>query len=251
LTLGEANPTELKKSWWIRMYSSLYNIKFQYYDWLYVPLLCNLFKITNIDDFVTDLFETNFSFIKDKFLNNPLLKEKIPIIESIIETYERKNWVACICTLFPLLDFLTRKYFNTTKLEKDITVVSSVFKKAGYNQKEIYDLKPSAISDYLSYLLLAKKITSKEMEAKFKQNDDKKPKLGLIGIALSSFLSFGKVYYDYYRQDNKDKSSLNRHSIMHGANDEFYTKVNAVKLITYLYLMLELEPVLKIVFNEE
>ena len=73
--------------------------------------------------------------------------------------------------------------------------------------------------------------------------------MGLPGVALSSFLHFGAKYYDFYRNDTK-VVELNRHAIMHGANDAFANKVNCIKLFTYLYLMLEMEPVLRIVFNE-
>ncbi|ALL06224.1 hypothetical protein AQ505_12415 [Pedobacter sp. PACM 27299] len=75
--------------------------------------------------------------------------------------------------------------------------------------------------------------------------------LGLAGIALSHFLHFSSHYYAYYRTEKHTANTLNRHGILHGANHNFGTKTNAIKLITYLYLALELEPELKILFKNK
>jgi secreted Zn-dependent insulinase-like peptidase len=69
-------------------------------------------------------------------------------------------------------------------------------------------------------------------------------------LPICKVLLIGSKYYSFYRKEDVDKYSFNRHAIIHGANDNYYTKVNAVKLFTFLYLTLELEPVLKIVLNE-
>lgn len=74
---------------------------------------------------------------------------------------------------------------------------------------------------------------------------------GLIGPALSSFIHFANIYYSYFREDDDQELALiNRHAILHGSINNFGSQVNAVKLFTFLYLMLELEPVFEILFAE-
>ena len=147
------------------------------------------------------------------------------------------------------LDFLTREVFNTNKLGRDITSINKIFKDAGYTLDDIDNLKPAGKAVKLNELLRQKKLTTDEYHDIMKNGFAEDTKLGLSGVALSSFLHFGAIYYDFYRNDTK-VVELNRHAIMHGANDAFANKVNCVKLFTYLYLMLEMEPVLRIVFNE-
>ncbi len=52
------------------------------------------------------------------------------------------------------------------------------------------------------------------------------------------------------KEDGTDSSEINRHAILHGSINSFGTRFNVIKLITFLYLMLELEPVFKILFDE-
>jgi hypothetical protein len=222
--------------------------KLKYYDWLIPPILCHFYKVTNLDDFNVELFEVNYKYYKKKLLSNNLLHAKHSILKDIFQTFENKNYAACICTLYPLLDFVTREYFKTNKLGKDLTSVNGLFKAAGFGLNDIDNLKPGAATAKAMQLVMAKKITFEEMVSISKKLE---PELGFAGIALSSFLHFSTKYYDYYRSDDSSNNSIfNRHAIIHGASNDYANKINAVKLFTYLYLMLELEPVLKIVFNE-
>jgi hypothetical protein len=180
-------------------------------------------------------------------MSNDLLAAKKTILKDIFETFENKNYAACICTLYPLLDFVTREYFKTNKLDKDITSINGLFKAAGFDINKIDNLKPGAASSKAMQLMLNKKISHQEMSNMSLKEESK---LGYPGIALSSFLHFSLKYYGHYRKDGKESDFLNRHAIVHGATVDYANKINAVKLFTYLYLMLELEPVLKIVFEE-
>lgn len=126
-----------------------------------------------------------------------------------------------------------------------------MFKSAGYSLYDIDNLKPGASAFKIQNAFMWGFLSNDEVNNMHKERKEKeKPNLGLAGIALSSFLHFGAKYYEYYRTDNKEINFLNRHAIIHGAVDNYATKTNAIKLYTFLYLMLELEPVLKIVFNE-
>jgi hypothetical protein len=91
---------------------------------------------------------------------------------------------------------------------------------------------------------------SKERDEWFKKMQE--TDFGLIGPALSSFIRFANIYYSYYKEDaeTEEGQSLNRHAILHGSINDFGTKENTVKLISFLYLTLELEDVLKILLEE-
>jgi hypothetical protein len=220
-----------------------------YYHWFNAVIIAQFYLILDIDKMVIDLFNTNFEYYKEKVINNPLLQNKQLLLKDVFDTYQNQNYAACICSQFPILDFLTREVFNTNKLGRDITSINSMFKAAGYTLNDIDNLKPAGKAVKLNDLMMQKKLTKEEYDNIIKNDFKDEMKLGLPGVALSSFLLFGAKYYDFYRNDTK-VVELNRHAIMHGANDAFANQVNCVKLFTYLYLMLEIEPVLRIVFNE-
>ncbi|HZW69483.1 MAG TPA: hypothetical protein VFF57_01360 [Hanamia sp.] len=220
--------------------------KLQYYDWMIVPIICRFFKVNNLDDFNLQLFDVNSNYFRTKIFINPILKNKYSLLQEIFDSFQKKNYASCICTLYPLLDFITRDYFETKKFSKDISMVNAVFKAAGFEFADIDNLKPGAPTKKYYDMLFAKKISPKAWEELAEQEYG----LGFPGVALSSFLHFSYKYYEYYRSESIQTNFLNRHAIIHGASNQYGTKINAVKLLTYLYLMLELEPVLKIVFSE-
>lgn len=241
----EMKPRFLLRIMWLLRYRK--RKRLEYYDWLTVPILCSFFRVTNIDDFNIQLFQVNYKYFKLKILNNDLLLSKKKLLAEILNNYEKGNYASSICTLYPIIDFLTRQYFDTTKFDKDIVSINAVFKAAGFSLIDIDNLKPGAATHKLVDLAVKKEITWDEVNKLSKKNEYS---LGFPGIALSSFLHFSNQYYQYHRSDSVNTNKLNRHAILHGSANDFGTKLNAIKLFTYLYLMLELEPVLKIVFNE-
>jgi len=238
-------PRFLLRIMWILRYNK--RKKLEYYDWLIVPILCRFFQVTNIEDFNIQLFEVNYKFFRHKILNNKLLEDKKDVMVEILDNYSRGNYSSCICTMYPIIDFLTRKYFDTTKFDKDISSVNAMFKSAGFTLMDIDNLKPGAATAKFFELVREKKITWQQANELSLKNEFY---LGFPGVALSSFLHFSFQYYQYHRTDSTQTNHLNRHAILHGSINDYGTKTNAIKLFTYLYLMLELEPVLKIVFNE-
>jgi len=250
LQYNSYEPYELKPSFrlrlmWLLRYGK--RKKLGYYDWLIVPILCHFFRITNIDDFNIQLFDVNYKYFQRKVINNKHLSSKKGLIIEILDNFKRGNYASCICTLYPIIDFLTRQYFDTTKFDKDITSVNAMFKAAGFSLVDIDNLKPGAAAIKFQNLVREKKITFAQANELSEKNEYN---LGFPGVALSSFLHFSSQYYQYHRTDTSQTNHLNRHAILHGSSDAYGTKSNAIKLLTYLYLMLELEPVLKIVFNE-
>lgn len=241
----EMKPRFILRIMWLLRYRK--RRKLEYYDWFIVPILCHFFKVINIDDFNIQLFEVNYSYFQLKILENKLLIDKKELMVEIFDNFKRGNYASCICTLYPIIDFLTRQYFETTKFDKDITSVNAMFKAAGFSLTEIDNLKPGAATHKFHNLVYEKKITWEQANVLSEKNEYN---LGFPGVALSSFLHFSFQYYQYHRADSAQTNHLNRHAILHGSSNDYGTKLNAIKLFTYLFLMLELEPVLKIVFNE-
>ena len=184
----------------------------------------------------------HFYFCKKEIFSswksNPIFSGKHYIIDNIYKTYSKGYWYSCMTSSFPLLDFLCRKYFNTKKLGRDITLIVSMFKKAGITSR---DTMPGRVA-----WEVAKERGEDVQEATEKD-------LRLVGVALSSFLNFADIYYAYYRNsDFKSTETINRHAIIHGADyqEDIWTKENATKILIFLDLTLSLEPVFNILLNE-
>lgn len=247
LIVNSFQPSKISKTLMYRMFLLLHPIKtVRYYDWFIVPIFCKAFKITNLSDIIVDLFEVNFKYYQTKIMSNKHLDSKQVNLSNIFSAYQSGNYASCISTIYPLLDFLTRLFLNVTNLTIGIGYINKIIKDAGFTLDEIDNLKPGAFTHKFLNKHGFDKIQEKEYSKLSKQHEYK---LGLPGIALSSFLHFSSKYYADYRDESTKPNQLNRHAIIHGANTDCFTQENTVKLLTYMYLMLELEPVLKIVFE--
>lgn len=248
LTLDNFQPSKISKNLLYRIFVLFHPIKtVQYYDWFIVPIFCKSFKIINLSEIIVDLFDVNFKYYQTKIMANNHLESKHVNLSNIFSTYQTGNYASCISTIYPLLDFLTRLFLNVTNLTIGIGYINKIIKEAGFTLDEIDNLKPGAFTHKFFNKNGFGKIHEKEYGNLSEKHEYK---LGLPGIALSSFLHFSSKYYADYRDESTEPNQLNRHAIMHGANTDCFTKENTVKLLTYMYLMLELEPVLKIVFEK-
>lgn len=161
------------------------------------------------------------------------------------------------------VDFRIQQLANLKKsfMAYNDAICDAMFTDLGKSKSETEYAEIKLVLDELDYCLDNLKpgaATVKALNAVWEEKIDWKDwqvlaakheyNLGFPGIALSSFLHFSYQYYDYHRSDTNTSKTLNRHAIIHGADNQFGTKVNNIKLFTYLYLMLE--PVLKIIFSE-
>lgn len=190
------------------------------------------------DEMMVALFKSHKKKIFDYWRNSNLFLGKEHIIAQVEKCYDKGLWIACISTAFPLLDHLMRSYFNTKRFEKDVNHILFLMKQAGITSN---DLKPG----YRAYLV------AKEKGGPEINSVDKKD-LRLIGIALGSFVAHAEVYYKYFRKDSfsSTNNDLNRHAVIHCAPVNFNSKINAIKLLIFIDLVLELEPVMKILLND-
>jgi hypothetical protein len=228
------------------------------FNWVSIPNTCERFNaerresVINFSFSYIEMFAANINNMRKYFLNHKLLENHDRQIKDIINCCKKGYWTACICSVFPLLDFVIRKIFKTKKLERDITYIVGIFKRAGFDFEAVDNLKPNqAIMKAVDQLVVDKTTPHEELIQNLNTVSEKTKNYGFIGVALSSFLYFSYEYYAYYRRDDLNTSTLNRHAILHGATNEYSTPENCVRLISFLYLTLELEPVLKIVLNEE
>ena len=259
------DPEDIKIGYWnTYRYKKFFNswdkrIKFngfKDFDWLNVPVLANILSAHNIDHMVINIFEVNIQFVEKKFLKNPLLGRKQDIVKEIFKVYKLGYWNSCITSLFPIVDFVVRQLLKTTNLTKSINEICNLFRECGFGVDTVNYLMPhTALTQFIyegyeegSGAKAFQKINSPEyleLLGKVEKN-----RFGVIGPALSSFLVFSNSYYGYYKEEVNASNILNRHAILHGSVDAYNTKLNTVKLITYLFLILELEPILQILFDD-
>ena len=186
------------------------------------------------------LFTKHRKRVFNTFMKTSLLSGKQAIVRDIEEAYKRELWSACIVSVMPLLDFIMRRYFGTTRLDDNIQVLRNAFvEHAGLRSK---DLMPGSIAVGEGRL----NPNTGNTFAKMIEED-----LRLPGIYLASFLEFADRYYCWYKSsDIPPNTSLNRHAVMHCAS-EYWTKANAVRILSFLHLIIYLEVPLKILILGE
>ncbi len=250
---NKTKPSRPRPTLWSRtIHSMLDKSWIDYYDYLNVATLTEYKNMSSVDEVTLELFETNLDYIKRYMYTHVIFQDRMGILNDIFECYHRKNWYACITAMYPLLDAVVREYCGSIQFETDITTINKNFTKAGFSPWDIDNLKHGALYGKMIILQIAKKITAEESNKVCNEYSEKRKKeLGFPGIALSSFLIFAAQYYKYVRKETRVNDDLNRHAIIHNANTAYGTRLNAVKLFTFLFLTLELEPVLKILFAEE
>nr|WP_199082919.1 hypothetical protein [Pedobacter sp. ASV19] len=180
--------------------------------------------------------------------HNPHLWDKQKILSDIFGAYRKGFYSATIITLFPLLDHIARRFLKVTKLTKDVKQLCKFFESCGYGAEN---------PEHLMYHTAMVHAMGKQREefGRFSGweslNHIKETHLGMVGPLLSSFVRFANHYYGYYKDESESTNQLNRHAILHGSISEFGSKKNAVKLMTFLFLLLELEPIFDVLLNED
>lgn len=217
------------------------------FDYLSIPYINQTSFKKHFDESILEGFDVNKIYVQKKLKSNHLLLSKSLIIDEIFNTFNKQLWTASICTILPILDFLTREILNTKNLSTDMGKISKLFEQNGFSLETVDYLMP-----HITLVMSSdpeKKLSKKEkdeLHEKVKNNN-----FGIIGPALSSFLRFANHYYGYYREDIRQNNIINRHAILHGSTNSFGNKVNTVILITFLFLLLELEPVFNILLKED
>lgn len=219
--------------------------EFDFFTVLVMNHIC--FKLS-FDEIIIEAFDANKKYAFHMLLSNPILESKKEIIESARKSYNNGNWVACISTLFPLIDFVTRRLLMTKNLGVDVSKICKLFAQNGFSLETAGDLMPHFT--FVFSHQQGQPFFSKEREEWFQKMTE--TDFGLIGPALSSFIRFANIYYSYYKEEIQTEETplLNRHAILHGSISNFGTKTTTVKLITFLYLILELEAVFEILLTE-
>ena len=166
-----------------------------------------------------------------------ILQNRIPIIRQIERTYRRGDWAPCLHTSLALLDHIIRRYFQTDRLNVSLQTLRNAFDRANILPS---DLKPG-FSIWDGKYGWGDKVNNRFAH---RVEDD----LRLPGVLLSSFARFGSDYYAWYKVDAAGPEVLNRHAIQHCAG-AYWTKENAIKLLTFLDLTLRLQHPLEILIH--
>lgn len=230
---------------WIVFYRINKKTKIRPFQWLSIPLFSKISGLGKFDESMVELFEANFKRITYYLTNHPVLSTKRLLLNEALKTYKKEYWAACICTLFPIIDYVTRRLLKTNELKKGVKQICNLFKEVGFGIENTDNLMPHMAS---VNLLFRKKIPLEEGIKTVEELE--KTDFGFIGAALSSFLFFANRYYSYYVEDH-DENVLNRHAIIHGSANNYWNRCNAARIISFLFLMLELESVFKTLFNSK
>jgi hypothetical protein len=213
-----------------------------------IPVHRNIYEKNSIDRAVIELFTANIKLVKSKFLSHASLTAHKEQVVEIFSAYRHRHWASCISLIYPILDSVARRVLNTDKLTKDMQSLCKLFRQIGIDKKET-----DVFMGVTNAVMLTEKIRTGEIskeEGRKLEEKGYKNHLYLIGPPLSSFLQFSHRYYGDYVTPSSPGDPLNRHAIVHGSYTQFASQANVVRLITYLYLILELDPVFKILFAE-
>lgn len=226
---------------------------FSGFDWLWVPALGSNFSPQGVDKILLQVFDTNLKYFQRRLLANALLQDKQPAIRELTAVYKAKQYNATISLVFPLIDFAVRKLLRTVNLNTSVTKICNLFKACGFDFSSINQLLPNvAVRNFID-AQSDKKLFEVFDLPEFKALNERLEKFnfGIIGAALNSFLWFSNSYYRHYSDDTGAGAQIiNRHAILHGSAGYFSNRTDAVKLLSYLYLLLELEPILDILFDD-
>jgi hypothetical protein len=136
------NPEKVRVGFWNKLYyKKQYNSwqkgkKFKglkEFDFFSVPVMNHILFKLPFDQIIIEAFDANKKHAFQMLLSNPMLKSKASIIESVRKSYQTNNWVACISTLFPLVDFVTRKLLGTKNLGVDVSRICKLFTQNGFS----------------------------------------------------------------------------------------------------------------------
>lgn len=211
---------------------------------LQTPLLYTGFgsaneRVKKADALMVYAFWRNERRIFDYWLNHKLLRGKEKIISEIRTTYRKSLYAACMPMVLALLDFVMRDYFQAKNLRTSLQTLSNALKEAGIH-----------FSHFTPEHLLHNDI--KSYPAANMQNPlptEIYENLRLPGVFLSSFVEFGSAFYSWHKTtDTHETSALNRHAIMHCATN-YWSHINAIKLLIFFDLTIRLERVLQILIN--
>jgi hypothetical protein len=227
---------------------TFWNAKSNVWDCIGIPIMRNILRKDSVDKGVMEMFAANKSMVKNKFLSHAYLQGRQAQINEIFSAYRHQHWNACINSIFPLLDHVARQVLNSQRLQTDIQGLCKLFRFAGIDEKET-DVFMAPTNAVMVWDKVRNGKMSKE-EGEALQAKGYQHHLYLIGPALSSFLQFSNRYYGHYTTPADPGDPLNRHAIVHGSYSTFASHANVVRLLTYLYLTLELKPVFDILFKE-
>ncbi len=232
------------------------------------PLLYNLFSMMSMDLTVANLSvgrmgESQQQILwrqeyKDKYMSirfrraskkvfaswktSPLLQSKKKIILDLEKAYNGKLWGTCIPSILPLIDYLMREYFQTNDLTSSVDILWQAFKIANIIPEDTSHLESGIKPGYGTWEIDSKK--SNLIKVAHNEEED----LRLPGVYLTSLVDFARRYYSFHRTAS-NPTEVNRHAILHG-DMNYWSVVQTTKVLMFFDLLIQLEPVLRIIIGD-
>lgn len=117
--------------------------KFEQYDFYWIIVMNKLMFKRSYEEIIGEAFDINRKYVFQQLKSNVALKTKIFLLESIYGSYTKKNWIACIITIFPLIDFVARQLLKIKKLGVDVNRICKLFSQNGFTLETSDELMPN------------------------------------------------------------------------------------------------------------
>ncbi|WP_366346045.1 hypothetical protein [Paenibacillus amylolyticus] len=156
------------------------------------------------------------------YSDSDLIKNYMSLIEESIECFLFKKYAGAITLLLTVVEGISRDFCDSVQISYNKQGSSSAFCRAIQYRKEIWkesilfragNRKIILPIDYLNDEVLIK-----------------------VDEAMDMFVSFEQYGVDYLYKSNTN-FSLNRHSILHGVNKDYYIPINFYRLFSCLEML--------------
>ncbi|MEE6451720.1 hypothetical protein RAH41_14185 [Gottfriedia acidiceleris] len=154
--------------------------------------------------------------LKGTYYKIPEFKSHIKLITQAVESYYINHIAAAITLLLTVIEGIAREFCDNNLIEYNKSGSTSAFKEVMKNRKVIwrdkvlFENKYILPNDYLDDLFLRR-----------------------IDEGLDLLISYEKYGLEYLYKSNSEHP-LNRHSILHGANNNYYIDINFYRLFSCL-----------------
>ncbi len=202
------------------------------YQWVLPPyiqmrIIYEMFEKKELDDLeilYNSTYNTGYfaSQLTTNYSDSDLIKSYMSLIEESIECFLFKKYAGAITLLFTIIEGISREFCDSVQVSYNKQGSSSAFctaikyRKEQWKENVLFKTGNKQIilpNDYLNDEVLIK-----------------------VDEAMDMFVSFERYGVDYLYKSSTD-FSLNRHSILHGVNKDYYIPINFYRLFSCLEML--------------
>lgn len=199
---------------------------FETHQWVLPPFVpmgaVRQLAITPLGNKSTQLFEKIYSPVnivrqlKGTYSKIPEFKSHLQLIIQAIESFYINHVAASITLLLTVIEGISREYCDNNTIKYNPSGSTSAFKEVMKNQKNVWCSKVLFESKYI--------LPGDYLEDEFLRRVDE---------GMDILISYEKYGLEYLYKSNSEHP-LNRHSILHGVNKNFYIDINFYRLYSCL-----------------